>query len=149
MTAHEGTGLLKHITADLDPDGTMAMRGNRYPIYEAGIENLTFRLIEKGQRDKEIGDAEVKFFNKIKINGRECTLIQVKHPTERKEYDFHICRVFIDKELNVPVRYAAYDWPEEKGNKPALMEEYTYLNMKLNQGLTDADFDRNNSKYNF
>lgn len=149
LTAHEGTGLLKHITADLDPDGTMAMRGNRYPIYEAGIENLTFRLIEKGQRDKEIGDAEVKFFNKIKINGRECTLIQVKHPTERKEYDFHICRVFIDKELNVPVRYAAYDWPEEKGNKPALMEEYTYLNMKLNQGLTDADFDRNNSKYNF
>ena len=149
LTAHEGTGLLKHITADLDPNGSMAMRGNRYPIYEAGIQNLTYRLIEKGQRDKEIGDAEVKFFNKIKINGRECKLIQVKHPEARKEYDFHICRVFIDKELRVPVRYAAYDWPAKKGDKPALMEEYTYLNMKLNPGLTDADFDRNNSEYNF
>lgn len=149
LTAHEGTGLLKHITADLDPNGSMAMRGNRYPISEAGIENLTYRLIEKGQRDKEIGDAKVKFFNKIKINGRECSLIQVQHPEARPEYDFHICRVFIDKELNVPVRYAAYDWPEEEGGKPALMEEYTYLNMKLNQGLTDADFDRNNEEYNF
>ncbi|MDG2013719.1 MAG: DUF1571 domain-containing protein, partial [Pirellulaceae bacterium] len=97
LTAHEGTGVLKHITASLDPEGSMAMKGNRYPIYEAGIENLVFRLIEKGQRDKEIGDANVKFYENIKINGRKCTLIQVKHPESRPEYDFHICRVFIDQ----------------------------------------------------
>lgn len=149
LTAHEGTGVLKHITASLDPEGSMAMKGNRYPIYEAGIENLVFRLIEKGERDKEIGDAEVKFYENIKINGRKCTLIQVKHPESRPEYDFHICRVFIDKELNVPIRYSAYDWPTEAGGKPALMEEYTYLNMKLNVGLSDLDFDIKNSDYNF
>ena len=29
------------------------------------------------------------------------------------------------------------------------MEEYTYLNMKLNVGLSDLDFDIKNSDYNF
>jgi hypothetical protein len=149
LIAHEGTGMFKHITASLDPDGAMAMRGNRYPIYEAGIENLVYRLIEKGQRDKQLGDAEVKFFENTKINGRKCTLIQVKHPEARPEYDFHICRVFIDDELKVPVRYSAYDWPEAEGEKPALMEEYTYLDMKLNVNLTENDFNPENNSYKF
>lgn len=149
LIAHEGTGLIKHITARLDPDGSMAMKGNRYPIYEAGLENLVFRLIEKGERDKELGGFDVKFYDETKINGRKCMLIQVTHPEKRPEYDFHICRVFIDSELNVPVRYSAYDWPKKEGGKPALMEEYTYLNIALNVGLSDSDFDPNNSEYNY
>ncbi len=149
LIAHEGKGLIGNITAHLDPDGMLAMKGQRYPIYEAGIENLVYRLIEKGQRDKTLGDAEVKFFEDVKINKRACTLIQVTHPKKRPEYDFYICRVFIDKELNVPIRYAAYGWPEKKGGKPTLEEEYTYLNMKLNVGLTDADFNHENPKYNY
>ncbi len=52
-------------------------------------------------------------------------------------------------ELNVPIRYESYDWPTEKGGEPILVEEYTYLNLKLNNGLTDLDFDVNNPKYQF
>jgi hypothetical protein len=29
------------------------------------------------------------------------------------------------------------------------MEEYTYLNMKVNNGFTDADFDIKNPNYHF
>ena len=29
------------------------------------------------------------------------------------------------------------------------MEEYTYLNLKLNNGFTDADFDVKNPSYKF
>ncbi|MGI9515721.1 MAG: DUF1571 domain-containing protein [Pirellulaceae bacterium] len=149
LTAHEGSGVLSGIVANLDPDGMMAMRGNRYPIYEAGIENLVFRLIEKGERDKSMGEAVVQFYEQTKINGRECTLIQVTHAEQRPGYDFHICRIFIDKEMQVPIRYAAYGWPLEPGGKPTLEEEYTYLNLDLNVGLTDEDFDINNSEYDF
>lgn len=148
LIAHEGSGMIT-MTVRLDPDGFIAMRGNRYPIYECGIENLVYRLIEKGERDKALGDATVKFYEETKINGRACTLIQVTHPEKRPEYDFHICRVFIDKELQVPIRYAAYGWPETEGGKPTLEEEYTYLNMKLNVGLTDADFNPDNPNYDF
>lgn len=149
LIAHQGSGMFKHITAHLDPNGMMAMKGNRYPIYEAGIENLVFRLIEKGQRDKELGDAEVKFYEDTTINKRKCMLIQVKHPNKRPEYEFYICRVFIDKELGVPVRYSAYGWPEKEGGKPTLQEEYTYLDLSMNVGLTDEDFNPKNGNYDF
>ena len=148
LIAHEGSGLVT-MTVRLDPDGFIAMRGNRYPISECGIENLVFRLSEKGTRDKEHGNAEVNFYPDTKINGRKCTLIQVTHPENRPEYDFHVCRVFIDDELQVPIRYAAYGWPDKAGGKPTLDEEYTYLDVALNVGLTDADFDHNNKNYNF
>ncbi len=148
LIAHEGSGMIT-MTVRLDPEGFIAMRGNRYPIHEAGIENLVFRLIEKGERDKRVGDATVKFYENTKINGRQCTLIQVVHPEQRPEYEFHICRVFIDQELQVPIRYAAYGWPEEQGGKPTLEEEYTYLNLALNVGLSDQDFDHTNASYNF
>ncbi|MGH7927183.1 MAG: DUF1571 domain-containing protein, partial [Candidatus Binatia bacterium] len=90
-----------------------------------------------------------QFFQGAKINGRICTLLEVRHPVPRPYFDFHIARVFIDDELNVPIRYAAYTWPQQEGAEPPVIEEYTYLDLKLNVGLTDADFDPDNSSYNF
>ncbi len=58
-------------------------------------------------------------------------------------------RIFVDDQLNVPVRYEAYEWPRQPGGKPELIEEYTYLNLKLNNGFTDADFDTHNKDYHF
>ena len=40
-------------------------------------------------------------------------------------------------------------WPREKGDPPRLIEEYTFLNLKVNVGLSDADFDRENTAYRF
>ena len=68
-------------------------------------------------------------------------MIEVRHPVKRPHFDFHIATIFIDHELNVPIRYASYSWPTEEGGEPVLLEEYTYLDVKLNVGLTDADFD--------
>ena len=67
----------------------------------------------------------------------------------RKHFRFHLARIFIDDELQVPIRYAAYLWPAREGGKPVLDEEYTYLNLKLNNGFTDRDFDYRNEKYRF
>ena len=71
------------------------------------------------------------------------------HPVPRRNFRFHIARIFVDKELGVPIRYASYDWPKNPGDQPGLIEEYTYLNMKLNQGFADADFSPDNPDYNF
>jgi hypothetical protein len=51
--------------------------------------------------------------------------------------------------LNIPIRYVAYDWPAREGAKPEVLEEYNYLDLKVNVGLTDADFDPRNPSYNF
>jgi hypothetical protein len=42
-----------------------------------------------------------------------------------------------------------YDWPEQAGELPRLVEQYRYADIKTNPGLTDADFDRDNSEYQF
>ena len=148
LSAHE-TGMIGFKTFHLDPDGMLAMRGNRYPIYEAGIENLVVRLIEKATRDRAAGDCEVQYFMGAKINKRSCSMIEVVHNERRSPYEFHKAQVFIDDELNIPIRYVSYDWPSSPGGKPILMEEYTYVDVDLNVGLTDRDFDITNPEYNY
>ena len=101
------------------------------------------------RRQQSYGECEVKFYEGAKINGRVCTCIEVVHPVPRRNFVFHLARIFVDKELNLPIRYESYDWPKEPGGPPELMEEYTYVNLKLNNGYTDADFDTKNPNYKF
>ena len=136
-------------TVSLKPDGPIAMRNQRYPLTELGILNLTRRLVEVGEQDVKYGECEVKFYEGAKINNRVCTCIEVVHPVPRRNFLFHLARIFVDKDFNLPIRYESFDWPKEKGGTPELLEEYTYLNLKLNNGFTDADFDLKNPNYKF
>ncbi len=150
LMAHEGGALLKHVTVSLNPTSSLAMRNNRYPITDIGIKNLLVRLIEVAEEDMQYGECEVKFYNgTAKINGRVCTVIEVIHPVPRSNFRFHKAHIFIDDELQVPIRYASWDWPAQQGGEPPLLEEYTYMNMQLNNGFTDADFDPKNENYAF
>jgi hypothetical protein len=150
ILAHAGSGVRAMVgMVSLKPSSMLAMQGNRYPITELGVENLTRRLVEVAEHDKQFGECEVNFFPGAKVNGRICTCIQVTHPVPRRNFRFHLARVFIDDELTIPVRYEAYDWPQEAGGQPVLMEEYTYMNVQVNQGFTDVDFDPRNPAYKF
>lgn len=145
-----GTGMRKVFgTVPLDPTGPVAMKGQHYPITEIGIKNLIFRLIEEGEKDAQYGECEVKYFPGAKINGRICTCIQVVHPVPRRNFQFNLARIFVDDEYNLPIRFEAYDWPSQPGGSPELIEEYTYVNLKINNGFTDSDFDIRNPKYGF
>ena len=147
LIAHE-TGMLRFKNFHLDPDGFLAMKGNKYPIYDAGLENLVIKLIEKAERDKTAGVCEVRYSEDAQINKRPCSLIEVKHNEKRHPYEFHIAKVYIDQQLQLPVRYVSYDWPVA-GGRPKIIEEYTYINIKTNVGLTDDDFKIANPAYNF
>jgi hypothetical protein len=145
-----GVGIRKIAgTVPLQPTGAMAMQGQRYPITEIGMLNLTKRLLEVAEQDKHFGECDVKFYQNAKINKRTVTAIEVMHPIPRKNFRFHLARVYVDDELNMPVRYESYDWPTRQGERPPLLEEYTYTDVKLNNGFTDFDFDTNNPAYNF
>jgi hypothetical protein len=150
MLAHAGSGVRAMVgMVSLKPNGVLAMQGNRYAVTEIGVENLAKRLVEVAEHDKQFGECDVNFFPNAKVNGRVCTCVQVVHPVPRRNFRFHLARVFIDDEYLIPVRYEAYDWPQEAGGQPVLMEEYTYMNVKINNGFTDADFDPKNAAYKF
>jgi hypothetical protein len=151
MFAHAPPGTLRGRfgTVKISPSSAMAMKDQRYPITELGVANLTKRLIEVGEHDKQYGECDVKFFQGTKVGGRECTMIQVTHPVPRRNFIFHIARIYIDDQLGLPIHYEAYDWPNQPGGNPELLEEYTYTNLKINQGFTDSDFDVHNPQYGF
>jgi hypothetical protein len=137
----------------LKPDGPIAMRGRLHPLTFIGIENLILKLIERGERERRYEECEVRFIKDAKINGRVCTVLEVEHPVQRPHFEFNLAQIFIDDELQIPIRYAAYLWPngptEKRPDPNLVIEEYTYLKVKINQDLRDADFDRGNPNYNF
>ena len=154
LIAH-GVGIQKKFgTQFLDPEGFLAMRGQKYPITQMGVLNLIDKLLEVGYKDSKFGECDVKYYTEgitagSKESPRECTMIEVVHPTPRQNFTFHIARIFVDKELNLPIRYESYDWPRREGESPTLIEIYSYLNLKINAGLTDLDFDHKNPEYAF
>ena len=136
-------------TVSMFPDADRAMRNNRYPLTEVGILNLIKRLVEHAETDSHFDDCDVKVYKDAKIESRPCLYLSVTHKERRPEFTFHVARIFIDNELNVPVRYEAYTWPDKPGGQPQLIEEYTYLDFQFNVAFTDRDFDINNPSYYF
>lgn len=136
-------------TVSIHPESLVAMNGRRYPLTEIGLVNLVRRLVEVGQQDIHFGECEVQYLRGAKLNKRPCTVIQVVHPQSRPEFRFHLARVFVDDELKLPTRYESYAWPQEPDGSPELLEEYTYLDLKLNNGFSDQDFSTENPGYRF
>jgi hypothetical protein len=155
LKAHEA-GLLGMVTVDLSPNSRLAMTGNRYPITEVGLEKLLRKLIERGERDRLLGPAEVRTSENAKIGNVPCKLLEIVHSEpwievdgKKVEFEFHLAQVYIDEANLVPLKYASYGWPKSEGKEPELLEMYTYENLQLNVGLTDSDFDPKNTNYRF
>ena len=155
LTAHEA-GLLGMISVDLMPESRLAMLGNRYPITEIGIEKLLGKLIEKGERDRQLGPATIRTTENVALGDRLCRLMQVIHETPTSlvdgktvEFEFHLAQIYIDDERLLPLKYASFGWPSMPGGKPELLEEYTYQDVSLNVGLVESDFDPKNPNYGF
>ncbi len=147
LISHEA-GLLGFQRFDLKPDSVLAMLGNKYPITEIGILRLVEKLIEKGERDRELGDCLVEVLDGQRVGDRECRLFQITHPEKKAGFDFHVAQIFVDVERKIPLRYAAFLWPLNDG-QPLLEEEYTYIDLELNVNLSDIDFSPDNPTYNF
>jgi len=130
----------------LDPDGAIAMRGQKYPIMKLGLRELTKELVSVASNDVKFGECQVRN-GQGTMEGRPITWLEVIHPVPRNNFRFYKAQVFIDNELRIPVRYNAYTWPKQPGGEPQLEESYTYLKLNVNNGYTDADFDPNNPEY--
>lgn len=149
LVAHE-SGLTKLVagTLHLDPRGEMAMEANRHPITEAGIGTLIDTISARWESGLTPGVSRVVFHPGTKVGPRTCTMIETIHsPIERCDFS-RVC-LYIDAELGIPIRFEGYGWPKKIGQERELMEEYTYMNIRVNSGLKDRDFDPNNAQYSY
>jgi hypothetical protein len=133
----------------LKTDGWIVMHDQRYPITEIGLASMLKHLIACGERDGQDQDCQVKFLSGCKVENQTCMGFEVLHPKEASGLKFHLARIFVDEQYKYPVRYEAYSWPLTPGGSPQLEEAYSYLDLKVNNGFTDADFSTKNPAYHF
>jgi hypothetical protein len=163
MTVHE-SGFAGLVRLQLDPTGFLAMRGNLHPIHEIGFQNLVEQLIQRAQVIEAHGGADVRVIEGYPVGESTCQLIQVRPRANSNNralasdaaalkaegVDFYLAEIAIDSQRGIPLRYAAYGVPNaEQHDDPPLLEEYTYLDVELNIGLDDFDFNPDNPEYEF
>ena len=136
-------------TMRLDPRGFLTMQGEHYPITEIGLANLCRQLIKRGESAGDPGQVQVKRYRHARINTRACTLLEITYPVHEPKIRGYLARVFVDNELQFPIRVEVHELPLDASKGPQLLEEYTYLDVKLNNGYSDADFDPKNRQYKF
>ena len=133
----------------LDPRGSIAMRGNRYPVTDTGLVRMLERTIEVALEDRRHVDVQVRFLHDVQIAGRSCSGLELVHPKQRPELRYHIARVFVDEALQLPVRFEAYRWPDSPDGEPRLVEDYTYSDIRFDEQFADEDFSIENQAYAF
>jgi hypothetical protein len=125
------------------------MEDCRHPITEAGIGPLLETLAKRWAVELHSAESVVTFNDEMVVGSYRCTMIESTHPTRQPHFLHHKVRVYIDQESGLPVRFEAYEWPKHAHAQPELSEEYSYMQLKLNVGLHDIDFDVSNSQYSF
>lgn len=149
LLAH-GTGLAGLVgTVALHPNSPRAMSEGRHPITRIGLANLLDGIIKQWEYEAQYGECDVQQYPDAKLGTMQCVVLEASHPRPRKQFKFHMTRLYIDKATQLPVRLENYGFPTQAGGKPPLVEEYTYTNIRTNVGLGDIDFDTRNPKYGF
>lgn len=143
------TGLWNVKTIPLAPESHYAMKGNRYPIYQLGLRNLLLKMKEFGENDRKYDECTVEVQHNLMVDDRKCIRLVITHPKKRDHFEYHIAKIYIDPELEIPIGYEGFLWPEKEGDEPPLLERYIYQELKFNCGLEDVDFDTSNPDYDY
>lgn len=144
IRAHQGR--FPDITVDLEPESSLAMRGNRHPITDLGIGN-TIDFIGRDARlaaARPADNVEAFDLGESTLHGVRVRCIETFAPVKRWSlYYAHHARICYDVKRDLPVRVSVWD---EAGE---LLEDYTFANLKIDPGLTDVDFSPDNPAYGF
>lgn len=149
LQAH-GTGVSALVgTVSLDPKSPTAMADSKYPVTMIGMKRLLEKVIEQWENEGKYGECKVDYYPEAKLGDVPCLAIESKHPQPRDEFKFHMTRLYLDDATQYPIRVEQFAFPRQAGQKPLLVEEYTYSELKVNSGLKDRDFDIRNPSYAF
>jgi len=131
-------------TLDLDAKGFLAMRGSRHSITESGLENILRLLGRDLYGGIQSGQLTYREFGEEMVYGCQSRKVEYFFPKDKTK-GYYCCRavINIDIETKIPIRVRIYDW------EGLLVEDYGYESLKLNAGLTDADFAMENPEYHF
>lgn len=136
-------------TLSLDPKGSMAMNGNRYPVTMIGIKTMTETVIEKWLQVKNEKDTKVNVYPNATVGDLSCKVVETVLAKPVDGIPQQTCRLYVEKATGYPVRVQSLAFPVKPGEKQETVEDYFYSKLKTNIDLKDADFDTENPAYGF
>jgi hypothetical protein len=138
---HPG-GTFSFISTKIDPNGGMAMKGTRHSILESDYGYVVSLITTNFNKAKAANEGKINIEKLSGGNSQEGLAITVEFP-EGKGYYAGKITINLDKKLNLPTQVRVFDW------RGTLLESYKYSNIKINVGLSDKDFDKDNPEYGF
>jgi outer membrane lipoprotein-sorting protein len=136
--------LVGAVTVSLDPQSPRARKDSRHAITDVGIGKLLDFLAENTSRGLQRGEVTVEDGGQRTTFDRPARRYILHFPADpAKGYYCMTALVDVDRGYQLPVYAEIFDWHGQ------LIERYGYLDVRLNPGLTDADFDPKNPAYGF
>ena len=77
MKGNKG-GFFGFITLSLDPKGRRAMKGNRYPITEAGLAKVVTRVLKDVKKGEAEGVLQLSDKPSVEVFGRRSRMITIR-----------------------------------------------------------------------
>lgn len=132
------------------PTDPLALADTRHPVTDAGLVNLTKRLI--GYRELDLTDPQaVTVLDHVTDDqGRIWPRSVHTHPVKTAERPFIRVEVLYDPVTFIPRKITCFEWPEAgETGELKLGESYEYDDLNLDAHLDDRDFDLTNPDYEF
>lgn len=143
LKAHEG-GILGIVTLNLDPRGAFAMKNNRHPVTDTGLEHLVRIIAENVRRGVQSGSIQFIDHGSETVYGSRTRKFEGILPKDRRKgYYCYRAVINVDIKKKVPVKIMIYNWDDN------LIENYGYEDLRLDAGLTDSDFTPDNPEYKY
>lgn len=126
----------------IDPNDPRVLQHSRHTILEAGLGNMIDQNLMHWETSRKIANSKVDI-TQSRYNNRACIRIEVTAIRLDPSAYCHRSVIFLEKDSKIPIRLENYDRPRD-GSQPGgdLLEEFSYVNLQFNVGLTEKDFDR-------
>jgi Protein of unknown function (DUF1571) len=144
-------------TLYINPHGAVALRECRHPATEVGLLHMTRRMIGYRRRDvSQPGGMTCHVQTDCEFQNRLCDVVTIEYDRPELSPDYRKTLHYFDRATELPVLVKSYGWPDAipdvdpaRLDETTLVEQYAYTNLRLNAGLVDREFDRDNPRYSF
>ncbi len=139
----------------LDPFGTEAKAGARYPVTEAGIAGMIRQMIVHRENDLNHGQGVecVRLANQV-FDERECYCFKYEYSEPKFNALYRKSIVLMDTRYHVPLKVTNYTWSDnaegmtpEQLDEMTLIEDYAFRQLDMGAKLVAEDFSRDNPSY--
>ena len=132
------------VTVSLDPKSPRARKDSRHAVTDVGIGRLLDFVSDNAQRGLQRGEVTIEDGGQRTTFDRPTHRYVMHFPNDpAKGYYCMTALIDVDQEYHLPIYAEIFDWDG------LLIEHYGYLDLRLNPGLTDKDFDPKNPAYGF